>query len=228
MAAHTHSHGGHGGNGDHGDQGDWEVRAAEYAEMADRLEPELGKATKLMLQAAGIRPGIQLLDLACGPGHATAAAHKAGAAAWGLDASPAMINIASTRFPGPTFVQGDMRTPPSGPWDAVTCRMGGHHADSAWIAASFAVLKPGGRLAIVETDAVDEEARAKGMLSPAEWVRLFEAAGFVEVRVMDSGVDGAMLAEIGRVDHSGERGHQAPGFPKGAIYVIAGSKPMGG
>jgi hypothetical protein len=95
-----------------------------------------------------------------------------------------------------------MLAPPDGPWDAIVCRLGAHHADASWLGAAFAVLKPGGRLAIAERDAVDEQDRLNGMKGRAEWIRLMEDAGFQQVEVAPSGAD------LG-----------------GAIYVVSGMRP---
>lgn len=163
---------------------DWDVHAASYNEQIDGLEPELRKATMALLASARIGPGMRVLDVACGPGHTTAAATEAGADALGIDASAQMIRHASTRFPHSRFEVGDMMRPPAGPWDAIVCRLGGHHADQRWIAAAAAALRSGGRLAIAETDAIDEAARAKNMKPPQEWARIMQAAGLLDVRML--------------------------------------------
>ena len=193
MEKHTHYHGA--GN-------DWDERARHDNEVVDLREPELSKATKGLLEAARVKPGSRVLDVACGAGHTAAAATAAGADATGIDSSPAMISIATQRFPGTRFVEGDMLAPPDGPWDAIVCRLGAHHADPSWLSAARAVLKPGGRLAIAERDAVDDEERAKDMKSLAEWILLLEKAGFEEVQVAQSEAN-----------------------LSGPIYIVSGSKP---
>ncbi len=217
MSAHHHGH-------SH-NHGDWDDHAHDYNAMIDAMEPELSKATNAMLAAIQIQPGMRVLDVACGPGHTAAAAYAAGAKATGLDASPAMIAIAKGRFSGPCFVEGDMLLPPTGPWDAVICRMGGHHVDPSWLQAAFNVLCSGGRLAIAETDALDEEAIANGMRSPSEWKRLIEDAGFTHVSVIESGANMSNLAPEILAEMVGEDAHEHGGYPKGPIYIIAGVKP---
>ena len=98
-----------------------------------------------------------------------------------------------------------MLTPPDGPWDAVVCRLGAHHADPSWLSAAWAALKPGGRLAIAERDAVDHESRAKGMKSLGEWLELLDHAGFDELETAPTGA-----------------------IHGGAVFVISGRKPPKG
>jgi SAM-dependent methyltransferase len=193
VAKHTHHHGA---------GSDSDTWARQHAEVGDLREPELSKATKALLEAARVKPGSRVLDVACGAGHTAAAATDAGADATGMDHSPAMIRIAKERLPGTRFIEGDMQVPPDGPWNAIVCRLGAHHADPSWLSAAWTVLAPGGRLAIAERDAVDDEDRAKDMKSLDEWVLLLSNAGFDEVQVTQSEAN----------------------FP-GPIYIVSGSKP---
>lgn len=193
MAKSTHHHGA---------GSDSDVWAKQHAEVGELREPELSKATKALLEAARVKPGNRVLDVACGAGHTAAAATDAGADATGMDLSPAMIRIARDRFPDTRFVEGDMRSPPAGPWDAIVCRLGAHHADASWFSAGWAVLAPGGRLAIAERDATDDDDRAKEMKTLAEWTLLLEKAGFDEIQVTQSEAN-----------------------LSGPIYIVSGSKP---
>ena len=83
--------------------------AAEYAR---RLFNELdGKPldrellTRFALQVAGRGP---VCDMGCGPGHVARFLHQAGATAFGLDLSPAMIDEARRLNPGIAFDVGNM------------------------------------------------------------------------------------------------------------------------
>lgn len=173
MTKHAHPHGA-------GSEPDaW---ARQHTEKGQAREPELVPATQALLDAVQVGPGARVLDVACGAGHTTAAATAAGAEATGIDTSPAMVRIAQERFPGTRFEQRDMLAPPPGPWDAIVCRLGAHHADPSWLSAAWGVLEPGGRIAIAERDAVDDGSRAKGMRSLGEWMALLDGAGFVDVR----------------------------------------------
>ncbi|MGQ0534515.1 MAG: class I SAM-dependent methyltransferase [Methanobacteriota archaeon] len=207
----------------HNTSHDWDADAGRYDDRIDAIEPELSKATAVLLSAAHVRPTNKVLDLACGPGHTTAAATAAGALATGVDSSPEMIRRAKNRFPDSQFHLGNMLAPPAGPWDAVLCRLGGHHADPVWIRQAVKVLEAGGRLAIAEADALDEDARAKGMRSPREWVQIMQNAGLEDVQVLPSE---ANFDNIPASLWQGQ-GHDRDHSPRrGPVYVIVGKKPL--
>lgn len=159
----------------------WDQGVESYARKAERLEPSLRAATDAMLAAVRVEPGTRLLDLACGPGHSTAAAQDQGAEVLGLDLSAATIAAARARFPTVPFTVGDMASPPPGPWDAITCRFGAHHADPAWLPAAYDALRPGGRLAIAEVVPPAAFHAGHRKVSASEWTRRFENAGFEDV-----------------------------------------------
>lgn len=53
---------------------------------------------------------------------------------------------------GASFIAGDMAEPPPGPWQAVVCRFGAHHAPEGWLDACVSNLAIDGWLAIAEWD----------------------------------------------------------------------------
>jgi demethylmenaquinone methyltransferase/2-methoxy-6-polyprenyl-1,4-benzoquinol methylase len=144
-------------------------KAAAVRDMFDRISPSYDRVNRLMTFNADQRwrrelvrrlrvgPGDLVLDLACGTGDFAEICRKAGATAVGLDFSRGMLNAANRRFPGlGIFVQGDaLRLP---------------FADGSFTAAvsGFAlrnfvaippvldelarVLKPGGRVGLLEVD----------------------------------------------------------------------------
>src|SRR5687767_1037147 len=115
----------------HGPDG-WDESAQQYDTVMALIEPALGSLTTALLDAVGVARGTRLLDLACGPGHTTAAATARGASALGIDLSPQMVGAARKRFPEVAFQVDDMRALPAGPWDAIVCRFGVHHVDPSW------------------------------------------------------------------------------------------------
>jgi SAM-dependent methyltransferase len=122
----------------------WQAAASSYAGFAG--------ATQLfvpaLLQAAGIRPGIRLLDVACGPGATSAAAVTAGAHVTGVDFSPAMIDVARKSCPEADFHVADAEELPfaDAAFDAVVANFGIHHVEypERAIAQARRVLVPGG------------------------------------------------------------------------------------
>jgi SAM-dependent methyltransferase len=80
----------------------------EYIRDALAGEPYLRAALALfadLVHAAGSGP---VADVGCGPGHVTAHLHKLGVNAFGIDLSPAMIDIARQEHPDLRFEVGSM------------------------------------------------------------------------------------------------------------------------
>jgi SAM-dependent methyltransferase len=181
----------------------WERAAAHYEECwTDTLlfvEP--------LLDAAGVRAGSRLLDLACGPGLVSQAATARGARPVGLDVAAAMLERARLRCPELTFVEGDAQRLefPDGSFDAVTMNFGILHLSEpdAALAEGRRVLAAGGRFAftawIAEGNAQDEITEAAiarygvpldapdgppvyRFADPEECRRALAAAGFEDVR----------------------------------------------
>jgi ubiquinone/menaquinone biosynthesis C-methylase UbiE len=67
--------------------------AGNYAAVAERIS----EAGELIVERAGVEPGMDVLDVACGTGNATLPAARAGARATGLDLSPDLLAIARER-----------------------------------------------------------------------------------------------------------------------------------
>src|SRR5437763_15928404 len=59
-----------------------------------------------LLDAAHVTAGTRLLDVACGPGYAAAAAAARGALPLGIDFSSEMVEEAGGRYPGLEFREG--------------------------------------------------------------------------------------------------------------------------
>ena len=59
-----------------------------------------------MVRAADVGP---VADVGCGPGHVTAHLNKLGVDAFGIDLSPAMLDLARRDHPGLRFEVGDNR-----------------------------------------------------------------------------------------------------------------------
>lgn len=125
----------------------WQAAASSYEGFAG--------ATRLfvapLLEAAGVRPGLRVLDIACGTGLASGAAAAAGARVTGVDFSPAMLVMARSLHPAISFEAGDAEALPfaDATFDAVVSNFGVHHFERPPRAMSEArrVLTPGGTFA---------------------------------------------------------------------------------
>jgi SAM-dependent methyltransferase len=85
--------------------------AASYADrQRDSLdgEPYLRAALALFAEQVRDSGGGPVADLGCGPGHVTAHLQQLGVSAFGIDLSPAMIDIAQHSYPGLRFETGSM------------------------------------------------------------------------------------------------------------------------
>lgn len=131
----------------------WHRQAPNYDDRAGRMTTE---AVAPLLDAAGARPGMRLLDVCCGPGYLTAEAAARGLSAIGVDIAPAMVDLARRRVPGAEFRLGDAEALDfgDGSFDAVVCAFGLLHLaePERAIAEAFRVLRPGGGYAFAVWD----------------------------------------------------------------------------
>lgn len=72
-----------------------------------------------VLGVLGLKPGEQVLDLACGRGRHTAVLADHGLRVTGIDLSAENISKARSHFPNQTFYQADMREPIPGSYSAI-------------------------------------------------------------------------------------------------------------
>jgi demethylmenaquinone methyltransferase / 2-methoxy-6-polyprenyl-1,4-benzoquinol methylase len=167
--------------------------------------------------AAAVLPGDAVLDAACGTGDLALAGLRAGAGSvTGLDFSPRMLERARRKAPTITWVQGDLLALPFADksFDAATIGFGIRNVADLELALREVrrVLRPGGRLAILEIT------RPRGLLRPffSLWFdRLVPLAG----RLVPGGTAYAYLPEsvrrfpgaeelaelVGRAEFSGVR-----------------------
>ena len=143
--------------------------------MFDRIAPVYDAMNRVMTAgldrrwrrrtiAAAVRPGDRVLDACCGTGDLAVAAERMGAVVTGLDFSPAMLERARRKSSRIEWVEGDLLALPfaDGSFDAATVGFGVRNvADlDAAVSELRRVLRPGGRLAILEIT------QARGVLRP--------------------------------------------------------------
>jgi len=144
--------------------------------MFDRIAPVYDAMNRIMTAgldlrwrrlaaSEAVRPGDRVLDAACGTGDFAVADHRAGALeVTGLDFSPRMLERARRKAPGLRFVEGDLLALPfdDGSFDAATVGFGVRNVSDLELALRELrrVLRPGGRLAILEIT------HARGALRP--------------------------------------------------------------
>ncbi len=101
-----------------------------------------------LLEAAKVKSGTSMLDVACGPGYAGEAAFAFGAIPTGLDFSSEMIQIAKNRNPLIAFHEGDAQNLDfeDNSFDSVVMNFGLLHLSKPEAAFSEAcrVVRPGG------------------------------------------------------------------------------------
>jgi SAM-dependent methyltransferase len=149
------------------EQARWQKAAARYRATFAHATAEF---VAVLLDAAAVMPGVQVLDLACGPGLAAAAAARRRAQVFGLDFSQAMLREARRAHPQIRLIAADAEALPlaSASLDAVIANFGLHHVPDPIAAAAEAcrLLRPGGRFAFTAWAAPPEN---------AAWKLLFDA-----------------------------------------------------
>jgi len=126
----------------------WQSAARGYDDAFGSLTRQ---AIGPLLDAAQLRPGARLLDVASGPGYVAAAAAERGARVTAVDFSAQMVKLARSQNPGVECHMGDAEKLefPDGGFDAVVMNFGMLHLarpDRA-VAEALRVLRPGGRYA---------------------------------------------------------------------------------
>lgn len=176
------------------------------------FQRRLARRSSALLDA---RPGQLVLDAGCGRGDTTARVAAKGCRALGIDVQPAQIDQAQRRFggcPGAFFAVADATALPDraadipltdGSFDRVHCLEAafhfGHEGRRAFLGESFRLLRPGGRLVLVDVTSsgrqpmrnLDPEGLVRGAWSfddiePYErYPSLASEVGFTTHRVLD-------------------------------------------
>ena len=151
------------------------LHSDEVRGMFDRIAPVYDAMNRVMTAGldrtwrrlavqAVVQPGDRVLDACCGTGDLAIAAEREGGVVTGLDFSPGMLERARRKSDTVTWVEGDLLALPfdDDSFDSATVGFGVRNvADlEAALAELRRVLRPGGRLAILEIT------QPRGLLKP--------------------------------------------------------------
>lgn len=138
---------------------EWDAEAPAYDDEADHglRDPRTREAWGRVILPQLPEPPSRIAEMGAGTGSLTLLMAEAGHAVDGIDVSPAMLERARTKtagFPGVRLVEGDASAPPLAPgeYDALVCRhvLWALPDPAAALARWFDLLRPGGRLVLVE------------------------------------------------------------------------------
>ena len=128
----------------------WGRRAADWSGIQEGLVAPVYEAA---LEHAGVGAGTEMLDVGCGSGLAAQIAARRGARVCGLDASPALLEVARSRVPDGEFECGDLEQLPfrDRRFDVVTGFNSFQYAGNPAIALREAarVAKPGAAVVVM-------------------------------------------------------------------------------
>ena len=140
--------------------GYWDAEAARFDEEPDHglRDPAVRAAWLALLRDHLPEPPVDVLDLGCGTGSLTLLAAELGHRVAGIDIAPAMVAAARTKLASAgasaTVELGDAADPPgdAGTYDVVLARhvLWALPDPSAALARWVRLLRPGGRLVLVE------------------------------------------------------------------------------
>jgi SAM-dependent methyltransferase len=140
----------------------WERVADKYDSVWSSLTRQF---IPFLVDAAAIKAGMSLLDVACGPGYLSDAVRKAGAVPKGIDFSEKVIAIAKKTFPDLSFTQGDAQNLPfeDTSFDRVLINFGLLHLShpEKGCAEACRVLESGGRFGFTVWAGPEENPGAK-------------------------------------------------------------------
>ncbi|HET9242053.1 MAG TPA: bifunctional demethylmenaquinone methyltransferase/2-methoxy-6-polyprenyl-1,4-benzoquinol methylase UbiE [Gaiella sp.] len=138
--------------------------APVYDAMNRVMTAGLDRSWRRLAVEAVVQPGDRVLDACCGTGDLAVAAEREGGVVTGLDFSPRMLERARRKSDTIEWIEGDLLALPfeDGSFDAATVGFGVRNvADLEHALGELRrVLRPGGRLAILEIT------QPRGLLRP--------------------------------------------------------------
>lgn len=128
--------------------------APVYDAMNRAMTLGLDRRWRRLAAGAVVRPGDRVLDACCGTGDLALAAERAGGRVVGLDFSERMLERARRKSSSVEWVRGDLLALPfeDASFDAATVGFGVRNVEDLGLAFRelARVLRPGGRLAVLE------------------------------------------------------------------------------
>jgi SAM-dependent methyltransferase len=187
----------------------WTAQAGTYGELSGQVTSRFAEP---LLDAAGVRHGGRVLDVATGPGYVAERAEARGAIPLGIDIADGMVALARRNHPELEFIVGDAEDLPleDGGFDAVVGNFVINHLPEPdrGLAEAARVLVAGGHLAFsawqrpdrmlimgligeaIEAAGVKEDERAAGIPSGPDGYRFADQAEFRGL------LEGAGLVEV--------------------------------
>jgi SAM-dependent methyltransferase len=187
----------------------WTAQAGTYGELSGQVTSRFAEP---LLDAAGVRHGDRVLDVATGPGYVAERAEARGAIPLGIDIADGMVALARRDHPELEFIVGDAEDLPLEDvgFDAVVGNFVINHLPEPdrGLAEAARVLVAGGHLAFsawqrpdrmlimgligeaIEAAGVEEDERAAGIPSGPDGYRFADQAEFRGL------LEGAGLVEV--------------------------------
>jgi SAM-dependent methyltransferase len=160
----------------------WSAQAATYGGLVGAITSRMAG---LLVDAAGVRSGWRVLDVATGPGYVAERAAAHGARVVGVDLAVGMLELARARVAGVELLRADAEELPfdDASFDAVVGGFVVNHLPNPEraLAEAARVLVPGGRVAFSVWDRPDRM-RVIGVV-----VEAIEAAGVAPGHVVPAG-----------------------------------------
>ena len=180
----------------------WSRCAESYLDSFAGLTRE---AIPLLLEAAQISSGSNVLEIGSGPGHIAHALTETGARVTGVDFSAQMVTVAQCRYPDITFKEANAEQLPFPPdtFDAVVSNFVVHHLARPTVVFQeiCRVLKPGGRFAFVVFGAPEAQSSLGAFFMAVEAHHSLEALPHGPLfGVTDRDVYEPMIAAAGLAD----------------------------
>ena len=214
----------------------WEAKSATYDAYTGRITAHM---IEPLLDAAAVGPGVRVLDVATGPGHAAGRAAGRGARVVGIDIAEGMVEIARRAHPDLEFRAGDAEALPfaDATFDAVVGNFVLLHLGrpERAVAEAARVLAPGGRAAFTVWDLPErmrilgvflDALREAGATAPADipegppFFRLADDAEFAGL-LRGHGLEDAEVRTVSFVHDAGTVDRLWTGFLSGAVRTGA-------